>query len=312
MDSGKRQKAAFYWAHEGGGDIFEQAAGSNLPRIRKAAQDPTARGPVPVIARNETVFADLSAAKQQTISNALSEMTSIRKSIADTGPQIDTIKQTRRRLKAMDPNYVKGQPYPENPQPVKPRLTELLQQTTALKQNARNQRAQAQSSLSAWQERHDAFAATEIKHAGDVGMASLHPQHTKLYVLGHGNAGYDALQTTPDDGVFALTDVAKGLKQSGLNPDFESIRMTSCHSADAVKPTHFLADPPAIHDGARAPAQTLANALKAEGFTQPKVTGYQGQGINIPPGTTITRRIESGDPNPVKRSTVAKVFTPEK
>lgn len=120
-------------------------------------------------------------------------------------------------------------------------------------------------------------------------------------VLGHGSPGTAILGGTPGHTV-GLGQVAQDLRDGGLSPDQQNIRMSSCSSADALKRTAFVAVPPDKERPASwkpdffnpektAPAKNMANELKAAGFRGTTVTGYQGMGVQNPQGLAAERQL---------------------
>ena len=133
----------------------------------------------------------------------------------------------------------------------------------------------------------------------------------KLRVLGHGGAGlsYITSTNTADAQPIPMKDVAQGLRDGGLSPDFKNFSLTSCFSADTEQRDTFVADPPARENGATAPAQVLVNELATAGFLQPVVKGYQGLAQRVPDGLRAAQ-VSPNESMTVPRTQVRKDFTP--
>jgi hypothetical protein len=101
----------------------------------------------------------------------------------------------------------------------------------------------------------------------------------KLYVVGHGKAGFPYIggDSQLSGTRLSIKDLAKKFKASGLPTDFEDLRVMWCESADAApSPSRlFFSRAPAP---APAPAQVMADKLSALGFKNIKVAGYHRLG----------------------------------
>jgi len=326
------RKPAYQWAHVGTGDMMPNAVGHNAARIRAQGQDLTKRGPIPVIARDDQAFANLTGSKAQLLAKAHDQLMESAETLATLVRARNNMREQRRVFKRLaDPDYVpKSEATAQNP-------ARAFDKETLLNLHPDEREAYARLGgqkrffgrkidLQAEQHRyftvmHNATLMTGIERAAPL-MGTLDPAHAKLYVIGHGTAGADVISPTDSaDDTISLRDVARGLAQSGLHHEFEDIRLTSCHSADAQKPAAFVDgfDPPGAVGGwaglfkTRAPAQSMANELAGQGFTRPRVTGYQGVGLSHPDGAMQLRKpnAQSPDSAEVRASTVSKVFMPE-
>ncbi|UXU85291.1 RHS repeat-associated core domain-containing protein [Burkholderia sp. S-53] len=120
-------------------------------------------------------------------------------------------------------------------------------------------------------------------------LAKLRPEADKLYVLGHGFAGFDFLGGDVEGSTSKSADwIARELATKGLSKDFRDIRALSCYSANTVEPVSF--EPAELARAAQSTrvrgtgtyrqpfAQSLRDALRKRGFNQVEVTGYHGAG----------------------------------
>ncbi|MBN3829908.1 hypothetical protein G3O00_41035 [Burkholderia sp. Ac-20384] len=296
-DSSAHKQTAYSYAFRGDGDIFDQAASQNLPRILKQARDPSARGPIPVIARDETTYHQLLLAREAHMGELDANFQEANGAVKGIDGLLSQVRKDKAALQKMDPRD--------------PRVQADLSTAHAQEDQLLNIRPKSVAARDTWKAQLDASYLTPIIQPKHSPIKDLDPHNSKLYVLGHGFANGDKLSSTASgDATFSLKDVAKGLKEDGLHPAFESFRMPSCHSADTENRPSFVENPPARTYSGTAPAQTFANELKSAGFSSPKVTGYQGAGKRVPDGRTA-ERVTSDNSDVARRSEVAKVFTPE-
>jgi hypothetical protein len=297
------RKAAYYYAHQGDGDIFKMAVGGNLPRMRKLEKTKQGRGPIPVLARDEEVRDALQAARKALLSQYYAILDDSKNL---TNNALDKIK----KFEAMRGNLMGREP--------EPKLEETLRNLDKVKTATQGSLDAALHATQVTTEKIKAIEATEILGPKEMPLSELDPDNTKLYMLGHGGAGTGALQTTTEGGAFTFGEAARGLKKAGLHQKFKAVNLPSCESADATTRTSFAAHSPAYSrdgTGARrtAPAQILADELYRAGFTHAKVKGYQGMGVMFPPGETAMSRIHVGDDEiNERRSRVATVFKPKR
>ncbi|MFS2223457.1 RHS repeat-associated core domain-containing protein, partial [Pantoea sp. B65] len=155
------------------------------------------------------------------------------------------------------------------------------------------------------------------------GLKSLRPESDKLYIIGHGAYGANKLTSEHSENKVRITseELVNQLATGGLTKEFIDIRLGSCWSGDATKPSFFeIADPhtasgasgqPLAQPGTKRPfAKYVSEALKREGYSQTVVSGYSGKGI-VPGRTSYNnihhvRRTE-GVPD-VRRSMVRRFF----
>jgi len=150
-----------------------------------------------------------------------------------------------------------------------------------------------------------------------MSLRDLDPDHTKLKLIGHSAAGDEELSSTVDDHAFLLTELAQGLAEGGLSPDFEDFRLEGCETADAETRTAFSGHPELdkqTNTAELAPAQRLANAPADAGFARARVAGYEGFGVARPTGLHQERLLGTFEAPTAKarRSHVKRVFIPRK
>lgn len=297
----RKHKYARLYAHFGDGDMFALAVSENLPRMRKKNVDANARGPIPVIAGSSEAYGALTEARERAIADAAKEVEQAKR---DYLAQVAHVREKERVLEAM------AGPGGRFADTLGPQFASLQQQV-----------ADANAKLAALEAARDdlaieleAVSATTILEP--EALASLDPLETKLSVLGHGAAGSGELATEPGSKrTFTLRAVARTFKALGLSPDFVSVKLPSCESADLRERTAFESDPPASRGRfvkVRAPAQILADEMRRAGFAEARVTGYQGIGWMTPPGRTALQQAGPvfNEETARRRSEVAKVFTP--
>lgn len=324
MDSTpKKRKKAYQWAHVGTGDMMMQAVGRNLPRIRSLKRGLT-KDLVPVIAKDEKTFQDLTHSKQDIMKEALDELTLAATTHGNAVEEYKKAKEARQQFKKMlDSDYVpKGDPSasakPFNKNVLNgrsPRFVAAFDKAKSDKDYWKAAMAKAGDLRQTILDRYNAASTTDILRTSDV--RSPDPKETKLYILGHGQSGVNYISPTHSIAdAIPLSTVASGLAGSGLKTALEDVRLFSCHSADITTPTalHPHVVSPVAPAGLSAPAQTLANALAGNGVANPRVTGYHGIGKVYPSGTTQVRRPNESSPpsSEVRASSVKKVFEPEK
>ncbi|MBZ6067275.1 hypothetical protein LA374_13820 [Aeromonas schubertii] len=178
----------------------------------------------------------------------------------------------------------------------------------------------------------DALTNLTIKGSDDLKL--LPPNQHKLYVVGHGGAGMDILAADQacQQGMVTAKEVAHQLAEGGLDKRFTDIRVTACWSADTCAPTSFqksaldrASQPKTQQSGflglfgfgkkevvAEPFAQTLSNAMKREGFEQPRVSGYHGTGMTFSSflGEHHLRRLPDSQESDARASTVRQFFIP--
>ena len=131
-------------------------------------------------------------------------------------------------------------------------------------------------------------------------LSDLDPNNSKLYILGHGDAGDDTLNSGTEHSISAK-GLAGNLRQ--LPSNYQDLRALSCNSADK-----------GVSDEAPF-AQHLARSM---GATHPHltVTGYRGEHMMAPDAHHHEQGNLDGkgvDPNnTVRRSTVKATFRPLK
>lgn len=159
-----------------------------------------------------------------------------------------------------------------------------------------------------------------------IRMSQLSPERDKLYVLGHGHAGLDLLaagETLAQEYITART-LAEQMKRNGLPKTFKDLRITTCYSADSMKPKSFspedLDKASGIFEGSKEGIRTLFNPLKKSpplaqsisrefhrlGYENIQVTGYHGAGVTFSQDEYRTRRIEGVAD--IRRSLVKCIF----
>lgn len=290
-------KPAFSYAHTGGNDMFELAASVNLPKIKKQTADPNARGAIPVIARDQKTFEELSAGRDSHIATLTKNQQKFDSLATDLQDHLGDLDKQQAAAEKKDPNH--------------PGVQADLKQIGAGQKQGRQNMAYVNASSQRLQQQIDASRQTSIIPPERSPLAHLDPEHSKLYILGHGAAGSADLSTDDSDKtLFSLKDVAKGLDQAGLHKDFRSFRMPSCYSADAEPNSEFLDRPPGRTRNGEAPAQSFANELGNHGFNKAQVKGYQGAGVMAPTGPTA-ERFSADRSDIARRSEVGAVFTPE-
>jgi hypothetical protein len=302
MPNGNSKKGfAYLYAFRGDGDMFLMAAGINLPRIRKKDKDRKARGPIPIIARDDETFTELVKASDKVDAEYSQKY---HQSLQNVGQACNELIQA-----GITP------PQPSQQSPIS-NVDALLKKTPFDTMSPEQRLAVARQLVKDSGEMLRAIRETQILNPNTVPLRTLDPQKTKLYVLGHGRAASPVLTSSPSAGIFSFKELAKQLGVSGLNWEFESLRLVSCDSADTEVRTAFEPDPPpskGFWRRRRAPAQILADELSKVGFANPQVTGYQGRGWMVPPGSEGMQYISKSLPLvQARRSTVAKVFTPKK
>jgi hypothetical protein len=300
-DSAPR-KAAYAYAHRGEGDMFDMAMGANVPRMRKQELDPNARGPIPILPRDDEAYAALVALRKAARAHFANAYKAALTMPEETKAELAAVERRRKMFAAAPPGED---------------LSKMIETNNEIEQVALQKLADAPAKQKEALEFLRAASRTIVLDPKAVPLSSLDARNTKLYVLGHGAAGEGDLASSESGGEFSLRDVAQGLKAGGLPPDFESLRLASCNSADTRERNRFLANPPAysgIFSSRRtAPAQIFANELSQAGFSNPKVTGYQGEAKRCPPGSTAIQEIKNGSSSiSERRSRVAKVFTPKR
>jgi len=289
------KRAAYSYAYRGDGDAFAQGVSQNLPRIRKQQLDPNARGSVPLIARNIEVYNALIKAREDHLTRFGDAVQAADKALTQLGEFLPRETSRKQELAKKGPGD--------------PQSASKLAHIQARIDLAQERQLKWTQGKDVAKEMLNAIDHTPVIHPDHSPIKDLDPRDSKLYFLGHGFANAEILSTTTSlQDKYTLGDMARGLKEDGLHPDFESFRMTSCESADTERRLGFAEDPPGRTDSGVAPAQTFANELKRVGFTDPKVTGYQGLGSRFPNGHTAERGTADKS-EVVRRSTVAKVFT---
>lgn len=238
-----RFKYAFMYAHQGEGDTWFQVFSENLRRLRtKRTRKPNARGPVPVIAGSDEAAAILEGLRLQSVQIGEHKL-------AQLGSALHRC----------------GQGSNEN--------AEEIARLTAEFNNV--------------QERLDAARLTRVLGPGALKTLD-EPENTKLEVVHHGACGYEYLATGAGgpSSHFPIGALPPHWKTLGLSRKIGSVRLFSCESGDAAPRRQFISYPRGYYgfpsDNEIAPAQRLADKMKATGFARPRVTGYQGLGISIP------------------------------
>ncbi|PMS30815.1 hypothetical protein B0G57_12963 [Trinickia symbiotica] len=297
--SEKKRKAAYFYAHRGDGEMFEMAVAGNLTYLRKKELNAAGRDLLRVISRDREAFESLMAARRAQRRDFATRYHQAMK-------MADEAKATQERTEAWRKQF---EAMPDGP-PKEARISQLAEVVEA----AAKKLAFANDALARFGERGKAARMTLPIDPAAMPLRGLAPTSTKLYVLGHGEAGGDELSSAPLDGEFLLKDVAQSLMANGLSPDFEDFRMGSCESADAETRNAF-GDDSALHDRAssvsRAPAQIFVDELRLAGFSRPRVTGYEGSGVKYPSGPNQERLLGTLE-EPMaraRRSAVARVFT---
>jgi hypothetical protein len=283
----RKHEHAFLYAYRGDGDMFELAMTENLPRARKRAVDPNARGPIPVIAGDWEAFEALTDARSTFIAQNAAAYYRL-------GLDINRYMADRDRLE----QRLQTRVYSSS------RIATEFQRLNKILENAEIARDLVR-------DKGRAARATRILKPDALRL--LHPVDSKLYIPGHGFPGSRGLSSSARSEPYSLRKLARQLKAGGLDPEHESFRLTSCGSADAASRDTFVDDPPARSRrwfGATAPAQRLADELSRVGFTTPHVTGYQGLGVMYPGGRTALQAIDKPVAVQMRRSQVSKVFTP--
>jgi hypothetical protein len=278
--------------------MFVLAAGFNLPKMRKKASDPSAGGPIPIIAGNTDVFERLCQARELE-----------RKDKTDVIDEtIEAAQKAEGRLRRIERDrQSSGAAYSQD----------VLERMARSEKRARNELAGAIAARAQFEEMVAAIDATEILSPEQKPLSDLDPEQSKLKLLGHGSAGSDRLATVSDgdddEQEFSLRELAYTLKLGGLNPQLTSFDLLSCESADVEHRASFVEDPPCSTAAGMAPAQIFANELREAGFVNPMVKGYQGLGKIGYPGKHSMRFLVDDEGNVVgkrRASEVAKVFTP--
>jgi hypothetical protein len=112
------------------------------------------------------------------------------------------------------------------------------------------------------------------------------PKNTTLEVVHHGRPGseYLAADLNESSRMFLIADLPAHWRLLGLSRNIGAVKLLSCGSGDAwwrdrlISYPRGYSGPPSTHI---APAQHLADKMKAMRFAQPRVIGYQGSGIII-------------------------------
>lgn len=163
---------------------------------------------------------------------------------------------------------------------------------------------------------HAQSLANPILHTGQQNSLnyrpSTYPHKDSLYLLGHGAPGDDKLyaggtlwQAITGSKDISSAKLARHLRAEGVPADFDNFRCEACHSANTKHNRDFSPAeldrtsqviPATLFQPERRPlGQSLLNALKAEGFTQPTVRAYYGYGDYFTLDTVSTRSAEDTD-----------------
>jgi hypothetical protein len=147
------------------------------------------------------------------------------------------------------------------------------------------ERKRMEVKLSHTREQLDAARLTTI--SGPEALKAIEePKNTALEVVHHGRPGSEYLAAHLNDtsSRFLIADLPAHWRSLGLSRDIGSIKLLSCGSGDAEPRDRFVSYPRGYFGPPStdiAPAQRLADKMKAMRFTQPRVIGYQGSGLNI-------------------------------
>lgn len=233
---------AVIYVHRGGGDTWIQVLSANQRRLRvQRSGKANARGPIPVIVGRNEDRIALQQERQQ---------------------WIDVLRERVASLQAQLLAYCLA-PHAD------------LQQAAHLC-----------SELSSTRERLEAATLTVI-NGPEALRALTDPENTKIELLHHGLWGCAYLQPDPQDAAsgYSLWDLPAEWRSLGLSPAIGSVRLQSCYSGDVAPREHVISYPRGYYGppsaGRIAPAQILADAMRNAGFTSPRVTGYQGIGLNF-------------------------------
>ena len=159
--------------------------------------------------------------------------------------------------------------------------------------------------------------------------SDLDPTTSKIYVLGHGNAGLSMiaagqqskmvngkLQKVTD--LLEAKELADQFVQKQLSSAFVDFRLIACQGADAITATDFSGTTSVAQGGKKALGRHVADELIEAGFAAARVTAYHGYGLISDPVRYENRfkhqqrslRLGSGLTGPTCRNREARqVFT---
>ena len=233
---------AVIYAHRAGGDTWLQVLSANQRRVRvQRSGKANARGPIPVIVGRNEDAIALRQEREQSIGGFQARVAALRSEL---------------HAYCVDPHAD-------------------LQRAALLC-----------SELKSTLEMLEAAKQTIIH--GPEGLRALtDPKNTKMELPHHGFWAHAYLQPDAEDATsaYSLMDLPAEWLLLGLSPEIGAVRLHSCFSGDVAPREYLISYPRGYYGppsaGRIAPAQVLADAMKDAGFTSPRVTGYQGIGLNI-------------------------------
>ena len=297
---GRRKTTAHFYAHRADGEMFEMAAFENCRRLRKPTAGPSARAPIPILARDMETAAALEIERRKFIDKYQSAAQRALASARKAGLMLNALKEHHRRLA--------GEAGSDN---------ERLADVEAAIELLEEKDPEYERDVVLNTELLRAGEATVVLSSLQMPLRKLNRRSSALYILGHGAAGSPLLSSSTAGGHFSVSELAAGLRAAGLARKFEMFKLPACGSADAMVRKAFGAQD--LDQGGgdslpEAPAKMLADALFHEGFKRPRVKGYEGLGVMLPKGTMAERAIAGEDFGLTsireRRSAVARVFSP--